>query len=382
MTRQRKLLLATVGALVVLAGGAFAWKSGKGPVPAAAGTGPATATAAAAAERPIELIPAELYTIAPRGLVDVVRFTGTTQPIDQTIVKARVAGRLAEVLVREGDRVTKGQLLARFEANELQARVNERQSAVDAARADARWTARDYSDKQQLATRNIVSQSALDASRATAENKASMVSVAEAQLEIARKNLADAEVLAPFDGVVGERLANQGESLPIDGKILALLDTSHVEVAAQMPAADVVRLRIDQPALVTLEGFGEREFKGRITRISPTTQAGSRSIPVYVEIVDRHEALRGGLFATGAVVVAEKGHALAVPIVSVRKDDQGEFVLAVEGDRLVRKPVGVVRTWSRGELAEVKGLESGMTVIAAPLPGLRAGQPVKLLQAR
>ena len=378
MTRQRKLLLATVAAIVVLGGGALAWKSGKGPVPASAGSGPATA----AAERPIELIPAELYVIQPRGLVDVVRFTGTTQPIDQTIVKARVAGRLAEVLVREGDRVTKGQLLARFEANELQARVNERQSAVDAARADARWTARDLSDKQQLATRNIVSQSALDASRATAENKASMVSVAEAQLEIARRNLADAEVKAPFDGVVGERLANQGESLPIDGKILALLDTSHVEVAAQMPAADVVRLRIGQLAQVTLEGFGEREFKGTITRISPTAQAGSRSIPVYVEIVDRHEALRGGLFATGAVVVAEKGHALAVPSVSVRKDDQGDYVLVVENDRLVRKPVGVVRTWSRGELAEVKGLESGMTVIAAPLPGLRAGQPVKLLQAR
>lgn len=376
MTRQRKLLLVTVAGIVLLAGGAFAWKTGRPPAAAPAGAGTATA------ERPIELIPAEIYVIQPRGLIDVVRFTGTTQPIDQTVVKARVAGRLAEVLVREGDRVTKGQLLARFETNELQARVNERQSAVDAARADARWTARDLSDKQQLASRNIVSQSALDASRATAENKASMVAVAEAQLEIARKNLADAEVLAPFDGVVGERLANQGESLPIDGRIVALLDTSHVEVSAQMPAADVVRLRIDQPATVTLEGFGDREFKGRITRISPTTQAGSRSIPVYVEIVDRHEALRGGLFATGAVVVAEKGHALAVPIVSVRKDDQGEYVLAVENDRLVRKPVGVVRTWSRGELAEVKGLESGMTVIAAPLPGLRAGLPVKLLQAR
>ena len=140
-----------------------------------------------------------------------------------------------------------------------------------------------------------------------------MVSVAEAQLEIAQRNLGDAEVKAPFDGVVGERIANQGESLPIDGKILALLDTSHVEVAAQMPAADVVRLKVDQPVTVTLEGFGDREFQGRITRISPTAQPGSRSIPVYVEITDRHDALRGGLFAMGSVVVAEKGHALAVP---------------------------------------------------------------------
>jgi RND family efflux transporter MFP subunit len=376
MTAKRKILLVAIAGVLVLAAGAFAWKNGKHP-----GNG-AGAGAARAPERVIELIAAELHTIKPRGLVDVVRFTGTTQPIDQTIVKARVAGRLAEVLVREGDRVTKGQLLARFETNELQSRVNERQSAVDAARADARWTARDLADKETLAKRNIVSQSALDAARSTAENKASMVAVAEAQLEIAQRSLVDAEVRAPFDGVIGERLANQGESLPVDGKILALLDTSHVEVAAMMPAADVVRLKVGQPATVNLEGFGDRAFKGGITRISPTAQAGSRSIPVYVEISDRHEALRGGLFAMGSVVVAEKGHALAVPAAAVRKDDQGDYVLAVENDVLVRKPVGAVRTWSRGELVEVKGLESGMTIVAVPLPGLKAGQPVKIIDAR
>ena len=378
MTAKRKLLLVVIAGLMVLAGGAFAWKTGKNT----ATNGSVASVAAKPSERPIELIAAELHTIKPRGLVDVVRFTGTTQPVDQTIVKARVAGRLAEVLVREGDHVAKDQVLARFEANELQSKVNERQSVLDAARADARWTARDRSDKETLANRNIVSQSAADQARAVSENKASMVAVSEAQLEVAKRNLADAEVRAPFDGVVGERIANQGESLPIDGKILALLDTSHVEVAAQMPAADVVRLKVDQPATVTLEGFGEREFQGRITRISPTAQAGSRSIPVYVEITDRHESLRGGLFATGTVVVAEKGHALAVPAAAMRKDDQGDFVLVVENNVLVRKPVGAVRTWSRGELVEVKGLESGMTVVAVPLPGLKAGQPVKLIEQR
>jgi multidrug efflux system membrane fusion protein len=377
MTAKRKLLLVAIAVVVVLAGGAFAWKNGKGT-----GNAAAVATATKPGERPIELIAAELHTIKPRGLVDVVRFTGTTQPVDQTIVKARVAGRLAEVLVREGDRVSKGQLLARFETNELQSRANERQSALDAARADARWTARDLGDKETLAKRNIVSQSALDAARSTAENKASMVSVAEAQLEIAQRNLGDAQVKAPFDGVVGERIANQGESLPIDGKILALLDTSHVEVAAQMPAADVVRLKVDQPVTVSLEGFGDREFQGRITRISPTAQPGSRSIPVYVEITDRHDALRGGLFAMGSVVVAEKGHALAVPAAAMRKDEQGDYVLAVENGVLVRKPVGAVRTWSRGELVEMKGLESGLTIVSAPLPGLKAGQAVKVLEAR
>ena len=221
MTRRRKALMLGVAAVLVLAAGAFAWTSGRSqPTP--------RANPQVAAARPMELIPAELHTIKPRGLVDVVRFTGTTQPVDQTIVKARVAGRVAEVLVREGDKVSEGQMLARFETTELQARVNERQSTVEAARADLKWAARDRNDKEALSARNIVSQAAADQARALHDNKQSMVAVAEAQLDVARKNLADAEVRAPFAGVVGERIANQGESLPIDGKILALLDTSPV----------------------------------------------------------------------------------------------------------------------------------------------------------
>jgi len=375
MTARKRIFIAAIGVAAVLASGAFAWKATRAPASQIASRPVATA-------RPLELIPQEIHTIKPRGLVDTVRFTGTTQPIDQTVVKARVAGRLAEVLVREGDKVTKGQLLARFETTELQAKVNERQSAVDAARAELRWASRDRSDKETLSARNIVSQSAADQARSTAENRTSMVAVSEAQLEVARKNLADAEVRAPFAGVVGERIANQGESLPIDGKIVALLDTSHVEIAAQMPAADVVRLQVGQAAIISLEGFGERPFNGQVTRISPTAQAGSRSIPVYVEILDQDDGLRGGLFGTGAIAVKEKAHALAVPAAAMRKDDEGDFVLTVENAILVRKPVGAVRTWSRGELVEVKGLDAGMVVVAAPLPGLKAGHAVKIVETR
>jgi RND family efflux transporter MFP subunit len=376
MNRKLKVLMLGVAGAVVVAVGAFAWSNRPQQAKAVA------SAQASAVARPMELIPAELHTIKPRGLVDTVRFTGTTQPVDQTIVKARVAGRLEEVLVREGDKVSEGQVLARFEPTELKAKANERQSAVDAARADLKWATRDRNDKEALAARNVVSQAAADQARASHENRSSMVAVAEAQLEVARKNLADTEVKAPFAGVVGERIANQGESLPVDGKILALLDTSHVEVTAQMPAADVVRMQVGQLAAVTLEGFGDRQFNGRVMRISPTTQAGSRSIPVYVEILDRDENLRGGLFGMGTINVKEKAHALAVPVSAVRKDGEGEFVLALENGTLVRKPVGVIRTWSRGELAEVKGLDAGVTVVSAPLPGLVAGQAVRVVETR
>ena len=200
-----------------------------------------------------------------------------------------------------------------------------------------------------------------------------MVAVSEAQLEVARKNLADAEVRAPFDGVVGERIANQGESLPIDGKIVALLDTSHVEIAAQMPAADVVRLKVGQPATVTPRRLRRARRSTAGSRASARrrrpARARSRSMSRSSTATRRCAA---ACSPRGTVVVKEKDHALAVPAAAMRKDDEGDFVLAVENGTLVRKPVGAVRTWSRGELVEVKGLEAGMTVVSAPLPGLKA----------
>ena len=128
MTAKRKVLLAVLAAVVVLTAGAFAWKSSVGVA-----SNCTAASAGKPAERPIELIGAELHTIKPRGLVDIVRFTGTTQPIDQTIVKAtrrRPARRGAGARGRPG---IKDQFWPVSKSNELRSKVDERQSALGAA---------------------------------------------------------------------------------------------------------------------------------------------------------------------------------------------------------------------------------------------------------
>jgi RND family efflux transporter MFP subunit len=371
--RRRTIVIAGIAALGLLAGVG-------GLIAAQRPAGVIAARNAAPAQRPLELLDIEVHTVQKRTLKEKVRFTGSTQPVDQTVVKARVAGRLAEVLVREGDRVREGQVLARFETVELQARLDEKVSHLEAARAEARWAEKDRKDKAQLHEQKVVSRSAFEQASAVADAKKSLVAVAEAQVEIARKNLKDAVVLAPFAGAIGERFANPGESIPVDGKLMTLLDTTRVEVAAQVPAADVVALRVGQPSLVVVEGFGERLFPAKVTRISPTTQPGSRSVPVFVEITERDEALRGGLFGTGEITVAEARGAIAIPAAGLRQDEGGHHVLAIREGQLMRVPIVVGRRWSRGDFIEVSGIEPGERIIAAPLPGLKPGQRVSVLQ--
>jgi multidrug efflux system membrane fusion protein len=364
----RNVILLTLAAVVVL-GGAWIWRAQQ--------DGRAVAEAPAAAERPLEFAPSEIGTVRPMHLREVVRFTGSLAPLDQTTVKSRVAGQIAEVTVREGDPVREGQVVARLDIADLAARLDERKSMLRAAEADAELAAKTRANKLQLFERGIVAKTQLDQADADYHYKQSVLAANQAQVVVAQKALNDAVIKAPMDGIVAERIANPGETVPVDGRILTIVDTSRMEVAAMVPAVDVARLRLGQPASIRVDGFGGRTFAGTISRIAPMTQSGSRSVPVYVAITDREPALRGGMFAQGEIVVAEKAAAIALPPAAIRKDAEGDYVLVVVGARLERQPVRVVGEWARGDLIEVEGLAEGARVVLVPHPGLKPGLAVQ-----
>jgi len=323
--------------------------------------------------RPLELSSAEIAVVEPRMLRDMIRFSGSLVPHDQVTVKSRVAGQLAEVAVREGEPVTAGQIVARLDLTELNARLAERQSMLRAAEADADLALKTRANKAQLYERGIAPKTQIDQAEADFAYKRSVVAANAAQVDVARKALSDATIKAPMAGIVSERIANPGESIAVDGKVLTLVDTSRMEVEALVPSVDVARLRLGQAARVGIEGFEDRAFSGTIVRISPMTVSGARSVPVYVAIAEAEPALRGGMFATGEVMVAEKAGAFALPPSALRKDAEGDFVLVLREDLLHRRPVRVIQAWARGDLIEVEGVTAGERVVVAPLPGLRPG---------
>ena len=322
MTAKRKLLLVAIAAAVVLAGGAFAWKNGKG-----SGNAAAVATATKPGERPIELIAAELahhQAARPGRRRALHRHHPAGRPDDREGARRRPPCRGAGARRRSRHQgPAAGALRDQRAAVAGSTSASPHSTPPAPTRAGRRATS---ATRKRSPSATSSRSRPLDAARADAENKASMVSVAEAQLEIAQRNLGDAEVRAPFDGVVGERIANQGESLPIDGKILALLDTSHVEVAAQMPAADVVRLKVDQAAT---------RDPGRLRRArvpgphhphqsdgAGRARARSRSMSRSATATTRCAA---ACSPWARSIVAEKGHALAVPAAAMRKDDAGRL---------------------------------------------------------
>lgn len=371
--RRRGVRWFTVTALVAggLAAAGMAWQA-RAPGQAAVTAAPAAPPAA----RPFELAAVEVARVAPRTLEERVRLSGSIRPLEQTSLKSEVAARLTEVLVREGEAVRKGQVLARFDTVELAARLREKEANLQGARAQLDYAEKTRAKNATLRQKQIVAETSFDQALSAAQAQQAAVAALEAQVALARKSLRDAVVTSPIDGMVAERAVQPGENLAVNAKLFTVVDLSRVEVEATVPAETVARLAPGQPVTVAVDGFGDRRFTGTIARINPVAQTGSRAIPVYIAIDNPDGSLRGGMFAVGEALVDRADGATAVPADALRHDGEGDFVLVVDNGRLERRGVSVVRTWARGDMVQVTGLPPGLTVVTAPLPGLKAGHTV------
>lgn len=357
--------------IAMVGGGIFAWK--RFQTPAAA-----VAAAVDAGPRPLELVAEEVTRLVPRDLEERIRLSGALQGAEQTLVRAEVAARIEEVLVREGQSVAAGDVLVRLDVRDLKSRLDERKANLEAARANLTYLAKQRDQKRILKQQDFVAQSALDQAESAYNAQMATIAALRAQVELATKALQDAVIRAPIAGTIAERPVNPGESVAVNAKLFVIVDLSRMELAAMVPAGEVARLRLGQAAVISVEGFADRPFTGTLSRIAPTAQSGSRAIPVFLTLNNGDGALRGGMFATAAVTVASVTQALAVAPAALRRDEQGDFVLRLAGNTLERVAIRRIALWQAGDLVQIDGPRPGDIIISGPLPGLKPGQAAKL----
>jgi multidrug efflux system membrane fusion protein len=349
--------------LAVLAGGGLYAMKSRQPAKA-------TATAEPVRFNGLDFSPADLVRSATADLRQVVRLSGSLQPLNQSMVRAEVAAVVQEITVRRGERVKKGQLLARLDTADVGAKLREKQSNLDSARSALNLAAINREKATTLLQRGVKSQTAMDEAENAWRNARANVAALEQQLTMARKALGDAAIYAPIDGTVGDRLVNPGERVAVDTKLFAIADLDMMEVEALVPARDVPQLKVGQKVVLRVEGFGDRVFDGRIDRINPTAQSGSRSIPVYILLANPDHALRGGMFGSGEAVLAEASQTVAIPQDALRQENGAPVVYVLADGRLQRRAVTVaLRGSPDGRVGIGTGLNAGETVIATP--GLR-----------
>jgi membrane fusion protein (multidrug efflux system) len=330
----------------------------------------------------LELLPQDVGVAEQRVLRRRIPLTGALQAREQTEVKSQLAGEIAEVTVRSGETVHRSQLLARLDARDARAKLEEKLANLAAGKAQLVLAERRRASAKVLLAQNLISRFEYDSRESEYRVGVANVRSLDAQLEQARKVLADTAVLAPLDGVIAERAAQPGSAVTPSTKLFTILDLSTLELAALVPAKDIPVIQIGQQATFQIEGFDERAFAGTIERINPATEPGSRSIAVYVRIANPERQLRAGMFAQGAFVVDEKGSVTLIPAAALREESGLPFVYRIASGTLIEQPVEVAaRDPIAGVVQVTSGIEAGAAVVVGNLENLRAGLSVHVAPA-
>jgi len=328
----------------------------------------------------IELAPSDVTMASTVEMQQGLPVSGTLKAFNSAVVKAKVAGELKGLTLREGDGVKAGQVIATVDTTEYQARVNQAQRQASAAKTQIDIAQRQYDNNKALVDQGFISKTALDTSLATLEGAKATYEAAAAGADVARKSLEDAVLRAPISGVISQRLTQPGERVAIDGRVVEILDLSRLELEASVSPADAVSIRLGQTASLHIEGSAQ-PVGAKVVRINPNAQAGSRNVLAYLSI-DKTEGLRQGLFAQGTLGTA-KVSALAVPLSAVRTDKPAPYVQVVDNGRLVHKPVQVGQKGLGADpglsepLVMVQGLSEGATVVRGFVGSLMEGTVVK-----
>ena len=371
----KRIVIALV--VIALAGGIWRALSAKRAQQAAA-------TVAAQIQGQIEFSQNDVFTAEIREITQGLAVSGTVKALNYAAIKARVAGELKEITVREGDSVNAGQVLARIDPVEYQRRFEQAQEQASAAKSQMEIAQRQWDTNKALVDQGFISKTALDNSLASFQGAVASHKAAIAGADVARKSLDDSVLRAPFSGVIAVRSAQLGERVGIDAKVLELVDLRQLEVEAPLSPSDSLDVKMGQTAQLQIEDRAEL-VTAHVTRMSPSAQAGSRSVLVYLTL-DQPAGLRHGLFAKGTLGLV-KSQVLAVPLTSVRTDHPSPYVQVVEKVGEVTQirhqtvEMGIRGNEASGkdpqEWVAVKGLAAGSLVLKGQVGAMREGMVVR-----
>jgi HlyD family secretion protein len=337
-------------------------------------------SACSAPEAPKPADNAPLVTVLKPGLQDVtttVTFTGTINAQDELPITVEgEGGRIAAVLVEVGDRVKRGQVLARLSTAVAQPQVASIQAALEEARTSAELSQAEYRRAQGVAASGALSAEEIERRRGAAANAEARVRSAAAQLAEARARLGRTDIRAPSDGVVLTRAAEVGQTATVGGEPLFRLGRGgDVEMRGRVAEQDLPGLAVGQAANVYVTGV-EQPFAGKVRLLGAVIDPETRLGTIRISLA-RDPLLRPGAFARGEVVTQTDKRPV-IPQTAVLSDLDGTYVLVVDpNNKVQRKAVEVAGTRSNGVVVE-RGLDGNEPVVSTAAAFLTIGETVRV----
>ena len=353
---------------------------------------------------PREVVAPTLATLSSR-----IEFSGPLVAPQTAVVRAKTGGTLLTLSVAEGHRVKAGQLLATIDATELASRMAERQAMVESARAARVQAERTHTNNQRLADQQFIAPTALEQSRAALDAAQAQERAALAQQDTMRALSRDSRIVAPIAGIVAKRHAVEGEKVSTEQNIVTIVDISRLELVGNVGTHEVSQLSPGAPVQLQVEGV-DAVVTGKIARIAPAAEPGTRSIGVTIELPNPRrcagppqatsrsprgtggeadlgahcvETLRAGQYALAKVELADPQQRLTVPLAAVGNTAGQDHVWLIENGMLARRAVTLGRRDGReGRVELLSGVTPVSQVLAARFENLREGGKAVVVAAK
>lgn len=303
-------------------------------------------------------------------------FSGSLDPEWQAEVAPKVDGRVEKVFVKEGDKVTKGQVLAILEQVDTDAEVLKARGEYIEAKTNLRKASRDLERYEKLYKEGAVSEQTVDDYRFARENAEAQLDAALGNLRGKESSLSGTSIIAPADGIVAKRYFQEGYYAKAGTALFAIADISTLKTVINIPEGQIAGVAVGNEARITLPAFANREIVGKITSIAPVADLPAHTFSTEVS-VENPENLRAGVFATVKLVAEPRDNVLTIPMHSiVMRDDQKTVYVVDEENKVSRRVLAI--GYTNEEYAEVvSGLKDGEVIVTRGQNKLREGSVIK-----
>lgn len=338
---------------------------------------------AEAAEEVVVLGPEDIAVAEVSEVAAGVALTGSLQPYRRADVLAQVPGTVASIRQDRGDAVRQGAVLATIQADGIRSQAAGAQAGVAAAEAGLALARQQLESARTLHEAGAMADLDLQSAEAAYEAAVAQLAAAKAQAASAGESARHTTIVAPFTGVVSDRVVELGEAVNPGQRLFTVVNSAYLELAGQIPVEAAGSIRVGQPVAFELKAYPGQEFRGTVDRIDPVADPSTRQVGIRVRLPNPEGRIVGGQFATGRVLAERAEQAIVVAESAIRETAGETHVLVIEDGKIVRRPVTLgARDPVRGVVAILSGLEAGEQVLASPGASLPAGTKVRVENAR
>ena len=304
--------------------------------------------------------------------------SGSLTPERSATIRSEMTGAVVQTYAEAGQRVSAGQSLAQLDAAVLRDQQLSARGAVTTAQSSYDIAQREQSRNATLEKAGAIAERDLERSRNALIAAQGQLATARAQLANINKQLDKASVQAPFAGVVSQRQVNAGDVVSPGTALFTVVDPGSMQLEASVPADALAQVRVGMAVEFKVNGYPNRSFTGRITRVNPTADPVTRQVKIVASIPNAGNTLVGGLFAEGRVASVTRA-APMVPLGAVDERGLRPYAIRLRAGTIQKVDVTLGIRDAASETVEITaGVVPGDTLLLGTARGISPGTPVKV----